>query len=220
MSVYLSGGSVLLDGGSVTTSEDCCCGGNTGACCHADNSCTIESEADCDGVYLGDGSTCDNNPCNDFCCGETFPGFLGDGFFRARTFTISESWDCDGVTGSNSFSVTQRYINDGFSCFFRLCSEASGNSNSSEPEECSKTLSCDGGDLVWSGDDPTHTCFGLLDNNGFFFECANTGLAVIDNTNSEGTQSCINFPPDCEGSDCCGYVTVHVALSDRCNPPL
>jgi len=38
----------------------------TGACCFADGSCSIAAQQDCEvqhGIYEGDGTTCDPNPC-------------------------------------------------------------------------------------------------------------------------------------------------------------
>lgn len=35
----------------------------TGACCADDGTCTITTEADCIGTYLGDDTVCDPNPC-------------------------------------------------------------------------------------------------------------------------------------------------------------
>jgi hypothetical protein len=34
-----------------------------GACCHADGSCSLETELDCTGSWLGAGTSCDPNPC-------------------------------------------------------------------------------------------------------------------------------------------------------------
>ncbi len=36
----------------------------TGACCHADGTCTIEEEANCADSYMGDDTVCDTNDCN------------------------------------------------------------------------------------------------------------------------------------------------------------
>lgn len=35
-----------------------------GACCFADGSCTLEFRVDCQGDFLGDGTSCDPNPCD------------------------------------------------------------------------------------------------------------------------------------------------------------
>jgi len=38
-------------------------GAAQGACCAPDGSCTITTQANCQGQYMGDGTTCDPNPC-------------------------------------------------------------------------------------------------------------------------------------------------------------
>lgn len=35
----------------------------TGACCAPDGSCTVTTQTDCQGEYMGDGTTCQPNPC-------------------------------------------------------------------------------------------------------------------------------------------------------------
>lgn len=87
----------------------CCCGVGTGACCAEDGSCSITTEAECIGVYQGDGTVCDPNPCPSettgaCCCGppccSEIPPF-SDGEEDER-FWITKDTDCDGnVTYSN-----------------------------------------------------------------------------------------------------------------------
>ena len=53
----------------------------TGACCSYLLDCTIELEIDCVGTYIGDYSTCNNNPCSSetgACCYSDFGGFCED----------------------------------------------------------------------------------------------------------------------------------------------
>ncbi len=83
---------MLLDSGFVAIDTACCCGG--GACCDLDTgTCTITTEADCTGVYRGDGTVCDPNPC------------------------VCPCYFTDPDTGR--FYLTKRYINtvDNSACF-------------------------------------------------------------------------------------------------------
>ncbi len=79
MKVSTIGGKPLISGGKVVTTpgNPCACGDcggsrTTGACCADDGSCTITTEAECDGTYQGNGTVCDPNPCIGSCC-------IGDG---------------------------------------------------------------------------------------------------------------------------------------------
>jgi len=49
-------------GGAWTLNYRITCPGATGACC-VDGRCTITTQADCGGQYMGDGTDCDPNPC-------------------------------------------------------------------------------------------------------------------------------------------------------------
>ena len=57
---------------------DCTTPDPTGACCSNGN-CAIQTEADCNGTYLGDDSTCSGNPCG---------GGSGDDAFIGLSYTI------------------------------------------------------------------------------------------------------------------------------------
>ena len=57
---------------------DCITPDPTGACC-ASGSCTIRTEAECNGDYLGDDSTCSGNPCS---------GGSGDDAFIGLSYSI------------------------------------------------------------------------------------------------------------------------------------
>jgi len=52
-------GGNFLGGGSTCEGVDC----TQGACCDEDGSCTVTTEVECTGVYQGDGTDCDSNPC-------------------------------------------------------------------------------------------------------------------------------------------------------------
>ena len=54
----------LIQGHCVTSCDSC---GDTGACCEAGGSCSITTEDDCGGTYLGDGSDCGPTGA---CCGD------------------------------------------------------------------------------------------------------------------------------------------------------
>jgi len=49
--------------GAGTTCETVECPLPTGACCDEFGNCTLTTQADCQGNYLGDGTVCDPNPC-------------------------------------------------------------------------------------------------------------------------------------------------------------
>ena len=53
-----AGGNYLGDG-STCEGVDC----TQGACCNPDGSCAVTTEGECTGVYQGDGTVCDPNPC-------------------------------------------------------------------------------------------------------------------------------------------------------------
>jgi len=103
MPVQLHSSRVLLTGGLVAIDSDCCCGGGeTGACCHG-TTCDIETETDCigsGGVYQGDGTDCDPNPC-----GGVLPScpcsFFHDGrYYLTRRHLNTPTTNCPpGQTG-------------------------------------------------------------------------------------------------------------------------
>jgi hypothetical protein len=72
----------------------------TGACCAADGTCSITTGPNCGGQYLGDGSTCDGNPCalTGACCAPDL------------TCTITTQADCQGT-----------YMGDGTVCESNTC---------------------------------------------------------------------------------------------------
>lgn len=53
------------------------CGAMAGACCSETDPCYLAYEADCDGFYAGDGTTCDPTDCNDNGVGDTCDIALG-----------------------------------------------------------------------------------------------------------------------------------------------
>jgi hypothetical protein len=64
-------GKVLVNSTGKVATDGCpsaCCGPATGACC-AGETCSILTEADCGGgIYQGDGTVCDPNPCETGAC--------------------------------------------------------------------------------------------------------------------------------------------------------
>lgn len=71
MTVKLVNGKPLMRGGKVVTNPNCCCAPPpppTGACCYPDGTCYEQTQEDCEaccpsGVYQGDATPCDPNPC-------------------------------------------------------------------------------------------------------------------------------------------------------------
>ncbi len=113
-----SSGKVLLRDGKVATSDsvDCCCT-TTGACCHDDESCEILSEAACnatvDGVYQGDNTVCDPNPCvtGECGCNRTVAVSV------TSVVSITREGD-DYMSMTTSFSHTFASADNEGSCFF------------------------------------------------------------------------------------------------------
>lgn len=56
-------GSGQAGGGGYATEEDCLNRCNEGACC-VGYTCTVVKQCQCQGAFLGVGTTCDSNPCN------------------------------------------------------------------------------------------------------------------------------------------------------------
>src|SRR5690606_20317434 len=100
-----------------------------GACCFPDGTCEITTEADCGGIYQGDDSVCDPNPCPDTitgaCC---FP----DG-------TCQELNDADCATQSGI------YQGDGTVCDPNPCAAAEG-AGCCRDRDCDLTARAAGGD--------------------------------------------------------------------------
>ncbi len=131
---------VLLDSSSVATDEMCCCG-DTGACC-IDGMCSITTEEDCTGMggtYLGNGTTCDPNPC---ACSCNFLGFLGIGhYLHASTSTTGVTNAASGAVNS-SWSATSSTAIDPDTCEVS-CLSFSGSGDCSDTRlgfECSGTV--------------------------------------------------------------------------------
>lgn len=66
---FVSTQSICESGGGTYQGDNTTCDPNpcptvdTGACCAEDDSCSITTEADCQGTYFGDDTTCSPNPC-------------------------------------------------------------------------------------------------------------------------------------------------------------
>ncbi len=72
----------------------------TGACCAEDGSCTITTEAECDGTYQGNGTVCDPNPCplTGACCIDGVCSILSsDDCATGGGNYLGNGSTCDGV---------------------------------------------------------------------------------------------------------------------------
>ena len=87
-----AGGTFL--GNVSCTTEPCAPPAPTGACC-VDGQCTIETEEDCSGLYLGDDLPCDNNPCGDDGGDGPFIGIRYDVLGTNLVTDDEETWTVD-----------------------------------------------------------------------------------------------------------------------------
>ncbi len=112
--IYLNCDEFNCDGGDCDPA-DCGGGGDpTGACC-VGTSCSVTTEADCGGTYLGDGTDCSGDPCGgggecpsgeiEDCNGNCCPDYwVGDGYCDDGTYSWNgipiylncDEFDCDG----------------------------------------------------------------------------------------------------------------------------
>jgi hypothetical protein len=116
------------DQGGAWQGENVECGGQgecpdqprTGACCGEEESCTITTEDDCDGIYKGDGSTCEPNPCivTGACCDDE----------GACTITTEEG--CTGTFKGVGVAC------DPNPCLTGACCDSDGTCTVSTREEC------------------------------------------------------------------------------------
>ena len=86
-------GGTFLGNVSCTTGP-CAPPAPTGACC-VDGQCTIETEEDCSGLYLGDDLPCDNNPCGDDGGDGPFIGIRYDVLGTNLVTDDEETWTVD-----------------------------------------------------------------------------------------------------------------------------
>jgi hypothetical protein len=108
----------------------------TGACCDPDTgACTITTEAECEGSYLGDGIDCDPNPCGFDCVTECLPRHV-DG-----TVTFSGTYLFSGITFNLTGSGT---LNDDlvdFGSFREFQSSSFGTAHVTSDGGCDETHS-------------------------------------------------------------------------------
>ncbi len=98
--------------GDDTTCEDSDCGEATsGACCHSDNSCTIETPDGCDGTYQGDDTVCADIDCNQGAC-------CVDGICSVTT-----EGDCDGIYQGDGSTCEGVDCTKGACCVDGICSQ-------------------------------------------------------------------------------------------------
>lgn len=130
----------------------------TGACCAEDNSCTVGTEADCVGVYQGDNTVCDPNPCLtcppdettifatisgiSFDCGCVNDSTAADGNLNGATITLTNSspgqWDYTSIGGETFVTLTDWDFGTG-------CTTGA----SPTDHDISVSVNCDGG--FWYG---------------------------------------------------------------------
>ena len=81
-------------GNASCTEELCAPPPPTGACC-VDGQCTVETEEDCAGLYLGDDMPCDNNPCGNDGGDGPFIGIQYDVLGTNLVADDEETWTVD-----------------------------------------------------------------------------------------------------------------------------
>lgn len=123
MSVYLKGDAVVISDGLVAVDEECCC--NNGACC-VDTTCSVTTETHCDelgGVYQGDNTDCDPNPCDAMCnCTSLLPPFFNsdDGlYYKTRiddccALSTTYSTPCSPTLRFATLTATNEACNPGY----------------------------------------------------------------------------------------------------------
>jgi hypothetical protein len=244
MPVYLLDGEVLLDGGLVAISEDCCCT-PTGACCVGAD-CTIETEDDCTGmggVYQGDDTTCDPNPCEtppSCSCG--FDAFdLSGRRFLTYTRTITGNFSVHSVNscpppdgydkteiGNVSATFVAHYNPNDDPCVFITdldvaSSDRDGGLDSSDPCSHPTTVEC-----FCPSSFPFHQCSGFTQadycqcgvSEG---SCSTTESATVRTTTCDLSDSCtvqtvVCSPPADYNCDVSGSYVVIETLSNECVP--
>ncbi len=221
MSVYLKDDMVLLDSDLVAVDAGCCCGG--GACCRS-GFCDIETADDCGvdgGVYQGDDTTCDPNPCCTSCFMSGFQAFTGASrWFRTQTETHSLSGQCHENTVGQSYSIISVAFTDDIECSGGECSCSGSASCHTEPPDCDCSVDCTGcGDFFPLICDP-EDC-----NCGPFSGSCGDFCSPDVITDTQIISSCT--AGDCDETNCgpdedlpctgCGFTTT-VTLSDELFP--
>ncbi len=161
MKVSTIGGKPLLTGGKVvvTPGNPCACGdcgggggGTTGACC-SETSCTITTEAGCDGDYQGNDTTCSPNPCDGSCDHGGGPCGSGACCIDGECSILSES-DC--TDGGGNYLGDDSTCDDvdctqGACCFDTFC-------EIDTPSDCSDFGGVYQGDGSTCATNPCHSC--------------------------------------------------------------
>ena len=121
---------------------------STGACC-VGSDCSIETEDDCDdmgGIYQGDDTECDPNPCQiSPCCGSIFQAFDGScRFFLTKTTVFTATYDNSGVpfhrTGSASVTTIETY--NPVTCAYSCSRTGTNTSDEFDTRNNCQTLQC------------------------------------------------------------------------------
>jgi hypothetical protein len=195
-----------------------------GACCHG-STCTITTPAECLYTYMGDGTTCDPNPCyivSECCAG----GFLVGGIrYLSKTVCVIGNASYDWCAGAPC---------DG-NCNF--CSTVD-----IDPVTCAHTTSCDGSSFV-EADGFAESLTWLLRSNGHcgwsesnFSSTGNVGLCgecdpgcpIESGYLEDFTTPCSNLCTDsniggepCPPVGCCGTRGFQVTIdySNPCSSP-
>jgi hypothetical protein len=150
VAIYLNCAEFNCDGG------DCVCDGDpTGGCC-VGTSCTVVTEAECGGEYLGDGSSCSGDPCGGSdptggCCVDT-------------SCLIATEADCIGSKGT--------YLGDNTDCSGTPCGGGGSTGNT-----CADAVAASEGGNAFDTTGNTDSGFGAPDElqcEGTYLEWSNS----------------------------------------------
>jgi hypothetical protein len=154
-------GTNIDDGSNYVTLDDLVATGGTpdtdsGACCYPDGSCVFQTEAQCTGTYLGNGSTCIGSPCQGACCGpeaacEVTNIYECSGRYRGSNTDCNTpccqsptaDWDADHDVDMDDFAVLQRCITTGGGTMAFDCSCFDQNhDNSIDEDDVTSFMNC------------------------------------------------------------------------------
>ncbi len=190
--VVTAGGKPILVGARVALDSGCCIhcgyhtgggGGNNGACCHDDGSCTITTEAECDGDYRGNGTDCAGPNAED-CTTSPTGACCTDG-----VCSITTEADCAGNYLGNGSTCVGVDCTMGVCCFDGFCDVGpytQGDCEGSGGVFLGGTITCDPNPC------PLPCCFAAFDGSGRMFstQTRTASLTEIGCSDGFGGTSC------------------------------
>jgi hypothetical protein len=201
-------------------------GGATGACCHVDGTCTIETESSCDGAYQGDGTICE-----DFDCTHTGACCNGADCSITREEDCGGTYQGDGTTcDPNPCETPACSCGEGF-MFAPFHDPVGGGYYASITSDCCALMTTYADPVLSTARFATMSSVNTACGAGF--TGSNSCTYIIDpdtceqvRTECTGTihdpdSNCVNdcaFDCDCNTGSCQPHVTNTTTLSDQCTP--